>query len=567
MADGATLPIRVEVPKQDLQLSTVQLDEAFDELAEQEGLTDEEKERLARKASKVKPLLRSEKRVEAVCADIVEHYYAKVHPLGLKAQVVAFDREMCVAYHDAITKLIAGRTTRGGKTPEATVVMTAGSKDDPDDFKPFVRDRQQEAAVKGRFRDSNDPLEFLIVTAKLLTGFDAPIDGVMYLDKPLRKHTLFQALTRTNRRWTNPETDQEKTHGLIVDYIGLAKQIAEAMRVPRKEGEREPLDTETLADELVETLAAVLTTFDGIDRSDAGFAAMMEAQQRIQPGNKRDDFARGFLKVHALWELLWPDEKLVEHRSDYRWLAKVYASVQPSDSPDALLWLRLGAKTLALINEHVISVQVRVGVTDHITIDEETLQALREMGFEPEPEPGPGGTEPEPPSPDEIIESIEQRIAKRLSADLGNPKYKSLAERLDQLRQMQLVEAADSVEFLKKLLEVAKDVVAADQDAAEKAEEGGDGQPAQTSLLPEERIGALTQIFNEYKPDVTPDIIENVVHEIDAVVSAARFTNWQTSREGTRLVKTEIRRALKKFGLPAANGLFDRAYDYVAEHY
>jgi type I restriction enzyme R subunit len=567
MADGATLPIRVEVPKQDLQLSTVQLDEAFDELAEQEGLSDEEKERLARKASKVKPLLRSQKRIDALCADIVEHYYSKVHPLGLKAQVVAFDREMCVAYHHAITKLIAGRTTRGGKSPEATIVMTAGSKDDPDDYKPFVRDRQQEAAIKGRFRDFNDPLEFLIVTAKLLTGFDAPIDGVMYLDKPLRKHTLFQALTRTNRRWTNPDTGQEKTHGLIVDYVGLGKQIAEAMRIPRKDGEREPLDTATLADEMVETLGDVLTTFSGIDRADAGFKAMMEAQQRVPPGPAREDFARGFLKVHALWELLWPDEKLVEHRPDYRWLAKVYASVQPSNSPDALLWLRLGAKTLALINEHVITVQVRAGVTDNITIDEETLQALRDMGFEPEPEPAAGEPEPEAPSPDEIIESIEQRIVTRLGADPTNPKYKSLAERLDQLRQMQLVEAADSVEFLKKLLEVAKDVVAADRETDDDGAGLDGGVPQQLGLLPEERIGALTQIFHEYKPDVTPDIVENVVTEIDAVVGAARFTSWQTSREGTRLVKTEIRRALKKFGLPAANGLFDRAYDYVAEHY
>jgi type I restriction enzyme R subunit len=567
MADGATLPIRVEVPKQDLQLSTEELDEAFDELAEQEGLAEEEKERLARKASKVKPLLRSQKRIDAVCADIVEHYYAKVHPLGLKAQVVAFDRELCVAYHEAITKLIAGRTTRGGKTPEAAVVMTVAGKDDPDSFKPFARDRAQEAAVKGRFRDFNDPLEFLIVTAKLLTGFDAPIDGVMYLDKPLRKHTLFQALTRTNRRWTNPETGQEKTHGLIVDYVGLGKQIAEAMRVPRKGGEREPLDTATLADELVASLGQVLAIFDGIDRSDAGFAALQAAQQRIPPGPARDDFARGFLKVHALWELLWPDEALVEQRADYKWVAKVYASVQPSEAPDALLWLRLGAKTLDLINEHVVAVQVRAGVTDNVTIDEETLQALREMGFEPEPEPGPGDTEPEPPTPEEIIESIEQRITARLSGDPDNPKYKSLAARLDQLREMQLIEAADSVEFLKKLLEVAKDVVAADQELAEKAEDAGDGEPAQTSLLPEQRIGALTQIFNEYRPDVTPDIVENVVHEIDAVVSAARFTNWQTSREGTRLVKTEIRRALKKFGLPANNGLFDRAYDYVAEHY
>lgn len=568
MADGATLPIRVEVPKQDLQLSTAELDEAFDELAELEGLSDEEKERLARKASKVKPLLRSQKRIDAVCADIVEHYYAKVHPLGLKAQVVAFDRELCVAYCDAITKLLAGRTTRGGKTPEATIVMTVAGKDDPETFRPFARDRAQEAAVKGRFRDFTDPLDFLIVTAKLLTGFDAPIDGVMYLDKPLRKHTLFQALTRTNRRWTNPDTGQEKTHGLIVDYVGLGKQIAEAMRVPRNDGEREPLDTATLADEAVETLAEVLAIFNGIDRTDAGFAALQEAQQRIPPGPARDDFARGFLKVHALWELLWPDEALVEQRADYKWVAKVYASVRPPQAPDALLWLRLGAKTLHLINEHVVSVEVRTGVTDNITIDEDTLQALREMGYEPEPEPGVGGVPtPQPPTTEELIESIEQRIAKRLSGDPDNPKYRSLAARLDQLRQMQMVEAADSVEFLKKLLEVAKDLVATDNEAADKFDGTPETAPAQTSLLPEQRIGALTQIFNEYKPDMTPDIVENVVLEIDAVVSAARFTNWQTSREGTRLVKTEIRRALKKFGLPANNGLFDHAYDYVAEHY
>jgi type I restriction enzyme, R subunit len=86
-------------------------------------------------------------------------------------------------------------------------------------------------------------------------------------------------------------------------------------------------------------------------------------------------------------------------------------------------------------------------------------------------------------------------------------------------------------------------------------------------LLPEERRGALTQIFEEYKPEVAPDILERVVAEIDAVVMGARFTRWQTSREGERTVKTEIRKALKKFGLPATGELFERAYNYVAENY
>lgn len=575
MADGATLPIRVEAPRQDLQLDNVQLDAAFDELAEQEGLTEEEKERLARKVSKVKPLLRTPKRINAVCQDIVEHYYAKVAPLGLKAQVVVYDRELCVAYEEAITKLIADRTTHNGKTPEATVVMTAGGKDDPAAFKAFARDRGQEAAVKGRFRDYNDPLQFLIVTAKLLTGFDAPIEGVMYLDKPLRKHTLFQAIARTNRRWTNPETEQEKTAGLVVDYVGLGKQIAEAMKVATK-GAGGDLDVAPLIAELVGELDELYALFDGIDRTKTGWESLLAAQQRIAPGATRDEFARRFLKAHALWELLWPEEALIEHRPGYRWLASVYESVQPSQTPDALLWHRLGAKTLALINEHVVSVTVRGGQTDHVTIDEETLQALRKLGFK-DIAVDEDDNKVTPPTPDEIIESIESRIRKRLEAHPDSPTYKSLAERLDKLRQMQLIEAADSIEFLKKLLEVARDVVAADSgdlDEGDASTLAAETEP--TTLLPEERIGALTQIFNEFRPDATPDIVENVVHEIDAVASGvkpspgseqATFVNWQTSREGVRLVKQAIRVALKKYGLPPTGDLFERAYNYVAEHY
>lgn len=574
MADGSTLPIRVEAPRQDLQLDQDALDAAYDELAEEEGLTEEEKERLARKASKVKPLLRSPKRIDAVCQDIVEHYYAKVAPLGLKAQVVVFDRELCVEYHKVISQLIAGRTNHQGRQSEATVVMTAGGKDDPEDFKPFARDRAQEAAVKGRFRDYDDPLQFLIVTAKLLTGFDAPIEGVMYLDKPLKKHTLFQALTRTNRRWTNPETEQEKTAGLVVDYIGLGKQIAEAMKRPGKDGEKYQLDTGPLIEELLAELDELEGLFEGIDRSKTHWESLMAAQQRIPPGEERDNFARRFLKAHSLWELLWPDDRLLPHRQRYKWLASVYESVQPSQTPDALLWHRLGAKTMALINEHIVSVTVRGGATEHVTIDEETLNALHELGFE---QAEGDDSQPEPPTPEEILESIEQRVNQKLAVHPKSPAYKSLAARIEQLRQMQLVEASDSIEFLKKLLEAARDLVAAE---AGRADEGGtrtlEALAEPEKLLPEERIGALTQLFNEVRPDATPEIVEKVVHEIDAVASGvepppgstqATPVNWQTSREGVRLVKQAIRVALKKYGLPPTGDLFERAYSYVAEHY
>jgi type I restriction enzyme R subunit len=132
-----------------------------------------------------------------VCNDIVEHYRSKVAPLGLKAQVVAFDRELCVAYHNAITALL-------DPGEEATVVMTT-AKGDRIEWDVWDRDRDAEAKVKDRFRDVDDPLKILIVTAKLLTGFDAPIEGVMYLDKPLRAHTAVPGGVSDQQAVVEPE--------------------------------------------------------------------------------------------------------------------------------------------------------------------------------------------------------------------------------------------------------------------------------------------------------------------------------------------------------------------------
>lgn len=555
MADGATLPLRVEAPRPELFLDKDSLDEAFDEMAEEEGLTEEEKELLASKASKTKTLFKANARIEAVCQDIIEHFYSKVDPLGMKAQIVCYDRELCVLYQEKIGELLKGR----GEGDEATVVMTINGKKDPQGWRQYDRSSAEEAKVKARFRDAEDRLKFLIVTAKLLTGFDAPIECVMYLDKPLRKHTLFQALTRTNRRWTNPKTGQEKTHGLIVDYIGLGKEIADSMQVKRREGEKDPLSTETLIDELKAAIKECLKRFKGIDIEDTGFGALSDAQDRLPETTDREEFAREYLKVQALFELLWPDEKLREIRAQYKWLAKVYESIQPATTPDALLWHRLGAKTLDLINEHIVRVDIRGTGTERVTIDEETLEALRKLGIDGGDDQGKGTTQ----SPEEIIDSIEQRINERLAGS-GNPAYRSLAERLEKLRKRQVTGAADSIEFLKALLTVAKDLVAVERETGEEADPDDD-EPL--GLLPEERRGALTQIFEEYAPGKTPDIVERVVNEIDQVVVGARFSDWQSSREGTRAVVISIRAALQKFGLDATGELFDKAYDYVAEHY
>ncbi|NDD31778.1 MAG: DEAD/DEAH box helicase, partial [Proteobacteria bacterium] len=188
IADGASVPVHVETRLVDYHLDRGALDEAFDAMAAEESLTDEEREFLAGKAAHVKTLLLNPERIRRVCADVLDHFEAKVAPVGMKAQVVAFDRELVVAYDAELRRLIAAR----GLRHETAIVMTVStSKDEPLSWQQHALDRAQEAHLKARFNNAEDPLAFLVVTAKLLTGFDAPIEQVMYLDKPLRRHTLF----------------------------------------------------------------------------------------------------------------------------------------------------------------------------------------------------------------------------------------------------------------------------------------------------------------------------------------------------------------------------------------
>lgn len=554
IADGASVPVHVETRLVDFHLDRERLDEAFEAMVGEEELTDEERELLAAKATSMASFMRNPERIAAVCADIVEHFYTQVDPLGMKAQVVVFDREMCTLYEAELNRLLAERAS----TDETAVVMTVGSaKDEPPEWRErYDRTREQENELKDRFTSAADPLKFLIVTAKLLTGFDAPNEGVMYLDRPLRFHTLFQAICRTNRRWQHPTTGQEKRYGLVVDYVGLGNEIARALQAADPEtGGRRPVEVSGLTDELDTALDGCLERFDGIDRSDFSFDALHAAQQKIPPGDKREAFAAEFARVQALWEFLSPSSALDPHRNDYRWLAQLYESVRPTGVSNALLWHRLGAKTLALVHEHIGDVAVTGTGLDEVIVDDETIEAIRQLSL-----PGTDTDTDEPITVAEALDTIEARLQRRLAGSGHHPVYVSLAERLERLRRTSLGRAEASVEFLREILDLAKQLT-----AAERTEEEG-GTDA-LSLLPDPKVGALTQILDEYRPPDTPVIVEEVVSDIDAIVRQVRFAGWADTQNGDRTVRREIRLVLKRYSLPTTGELFDRTYGYIRENY
>ncbi|HEY7767817.1 HsdR family type I site-specific deoxyribonuclease, partial [Longimicrobium sp.] len=333
--DGATLKLHFEPRLVDLHIDKAAIDEAYGELTG--SLTDLDRDNLAKTASRMAVLVKVPERVQAICADIAAHFQEKVAPNGFKGMIVTFDQECCLLYKAALDQLLPA---------EATEVVISATGDPR--FRPYDRSRDEEEKLLDRFRDPSDSLQLLIVTAKLLTGFDAPILQAMYLDKPLRDHTLLQAICRTNRGY-----GEHKTHGLIVDYLGVFDDVATALQFDEK-GVREVVsNVAALKEKLPEALKRCLDFFPGVDRGQTGYEGLMAAQECLPDNDTRDSFAGAYSVLGRLWEAISPDPVLLQYEADYRWLSQVYQSVQPSSATGRLVWHALGAKTIELIHQNV----------------------------------------------------------------------------------------------------------------------------------------------------------------------------------------------------------------------
>jgi type I restriction enzyme R subunit len=520
--DGATLKLHFEPRLIDLHIDKPAIDAAFKEMTG--GLSDLDRDNLAKTAAKMAVLVKTPERIRRICEDIVQHYQSKVEPNGFKGQIVTFDRESCLLFKAELNKLLP---------PEATeIVMSvqAADKKDHPEYAKYDRSRDEEERLLDRFRDPGDPLKLLIVTAKLLTGFDAPILQVMYLDKPLRDHTLLQAICRVNRTYS-----EQKTHGLIVDYLGIFDDVAAALEFDDQSVKQVVSNIQELKDKLPEAMQKCLAFFPGVDRSKQGYEGLIAAQQCLPNNQVRDNFAAEYSILNRIWEALSPDPVLGPFEKDYKWLSQIYQSVQPSSGQGKLIWHSLGAKTIELIHQNVHVDTVRDDL-DTLVLDADLLEAVL--------------SNPDPKKAKEI----EIKLIRRLRQHAANPKFKQLSERLDALKDRFESGQINSVEFLKQLLVIAKETLQAEKEVPPEEDE-------------DRGKAALTELFNEVRTPETPIIVERVVADIDEIVRLVRFPGWQQTLAGEREVKRALRKALFKYKLHADEELFDKAYSYIRQYY
>lgn len=354
--DKATLPLHFEAVDVKLRVNREAIDEAFDEMTDQ--LSEEDKDELTKKAAKMAVFIKSPDRVRAICEHIAKHFNEKVRPNSFKAQVVTFDRECCVLYKEQLDELL-------GPDSSAIVMHTAGGKND--EYAQYKMTKDEEEKLLDRFRDPSDPLQLLIVTSKLLTGFDAPILQTMYLDKPMKDHNLLQAICRTNRLYDG------KTHGLIVDYLGIFDDVTAALDFDEKAVQKVVTNIDGIKSEFPIWMTKCLGYFPGVDRTKSGFEGLIEAQEHLSDTTKKDAFAADFSVLHKAWEALSPDPMLIDYQADYRWLSQVYESVKPVTHIGSLLWHSFGAKTIELVHQNVVLDDVRDDL-DTLVLDADVLQ-------------------------------------------------------------------------------------------------------------------------------------------------------------------------------------------------
>lgn len=238
VADKATVPIYYESRIAKLALNDAALpkiDEEFDEITE--GEEEDKKQKLKTKWAALEALVGDPKRIALIAEDLVRHYERRLEAMDGKAMIVCMSRRICVDLYNAIIKLRPTWASAKDDDLEAEkkqvcvakIVMTGSAEDGPD-WQPHIRNKQRRRELANRFKDSKDSFRIVIVRDMWLTGFDAPCLHTMYADKPMRSHGLMQAIARVNRVF------RDKPGGLVVDYLGLADQLKQALAIYTESG-------------------------------------------------------------------------------------------------------------------------------------------------------------------------------------------------------------------------------------------------------------------------------------------------------------------------------------------
>lgn len=343
--DGTTVPLNYALAPSGLQVDRKTLEREFLGLAAAEGVSDvEELNAILDRAVGLKQMMKAPDRVDEVAQYVAEHFRENVGTMGFKAFLVGVDREACALYKEALDNHLP---------PECSAVVYSPYNQDPEFMKAHHRNEDEEREIRKRFADKNDSLKILIVTEKLLTGFDAPILYCMYLDKPMRDHVLLQAIARVNRPYEDDD-GLVKPYGFVLDFVGIFENLEKALAFDSDVVGSVIKNLDVLkalfAARFKETAPSYLThAHSWDDRGKERAIAHFEDKER------REEFFQFFRGLQDLYNILSPDAFLRPFLRDYGALASLYALIRNAYADNPYVDKELVEKTRNLLREHTES--------------------------------------------------------------------------------------------------------------------------------------------------------------------------------------------------------------------
>lgn len=368
--DGTTLQLHYTLAPNDIQVPREQLEEEFLNLVEGEGISDiEELNKILDKAVKLKAFLKASERVEKVAQFVAKHFRENVEPLGYKAFLVGVDREACALYKKTLDKYLP---------PDYSTVVYTAAHNDSSLLAEYHLTQDEEKKVRKTFVKRDVLPKILIVTEKLLTGFDAPILYCMYLDKPMRDHTLLQAIARVNRPYEE-EGEIKKPAGFVVDFVGVFDNLARALAFDSDVVTSVIKNIDVLKERFLALMKDQAPAYLALCQAPIDDKAVERAIDAFAEKEKREKFYKLFKELEALYEIISPDPFLREHIDNYGNLSTLYKIVRNAFAKGAALDRDLAKKTEGLIRERATA----FGFKDSlplVKIDEKALETLKRSG-------------------------------------------------------------------------------------------------------------------------------------------------------------------------------------------
>lgn len=519
--EGTTVPLHYALAPNEFTIDKEVLEKEFFSLTEVEGISDvDELNKILEKSVTLKNAIKSPKRIENIAAYIAKHYREYVEPLGYKAFIVAVDREACAVYKEELDKHLP---------PEYSRVVYSPYQNDPEFMTRHYLSEGEEKRTRKNFLDSEKVPKILIVTNKLLTGFDAPVLYCMYLDKPMRDHVLLQTIARVNRPYEDKD-GRKKPAGFIVDFIGIFSNLKKALAFDSADIEGIVNDIEKLNERFKKLIELSGKGFDDLREFFTNLNKQATPDKKIKSileyfhyEEKRKSFYEYYRELSDIYNILSPDEFLSPYIKKTDDLTRIYKIVREAYDPSLKVDKELTEKITKLLQNNVKQSDIKE-TFDIYEINENTLQKLERT----------------PISDQEKIFNLAKSIITLTEKETAiTPVLISIAERTEAIMQRYKERQKTTEETLQELKTLITEI---NQAKKEQAETGMDTESFSIYWIlrkenitnPEQQAKALREILNTYpywktsqrqEREIKKEFIKILLKPINDTTKTTEITN------------------------------------------